>query len=42
MTQIVATHSYLKSDIGLGANQESTNRANTIIAEGLDDPTNLF
>ena len=41
MSQIVATHSYLKDVIGLGANHEGTDRANTITAEGIDDPANL-
>ena len=41
MDQIVATCSYLKGVIGLGANQEGTNFANVIIAEGLGNPANL-
>ena len=41
MDQIIATRSYLKDVIGLGANQVGTDCANTIIAEGLDDPANL-
>ena len=41
MAQIVATRSYLKEVISLGSNQSGTDRANTIIAEGLDDPANL-
>ena len=32
----------IKDVIGLGSNQAGTNGANTIIAEGLNDPTNLF
>ena len=41
MAQTVATHSYLKDVIGLGANQAVTGCANSIISEGLDDPSNL-
>ena len=42
MAQIVATRSYLKEIICLEANQAGTDRENAIIAEGLNDPTNLF
>ena len=42
MAQIIATRSYLKDFIGLGANQAGTDRANSIIAEVLDYPANLF
>ena len=42
MDQIIDTRSYLKDVIGLGSNQSGTNNTNSIIAEGLDDPTNLF
>ena len=41
MAQIVATRSYFKDAIGLGDNQTGTDRANTIIAQGLNDPSNL-
>ena len=41
MAQIVTTHSYLKDVIGLGSNQEGTNCANKIIAEGINDLANL-
>ena len=41
MAQIVDTHSYLKDVIGLGANQAGTDRANSIIAEVLDDTDKL-
>ena len=42
MDQIVATHSYLKYFIGLGDNQAGTDHENTIISEGLDDPSNFL
>ena len=41
MAQIVATHSYLKDNIGLRANQAGTDHSNAIIIEVLDDPVNL-
>ena len=42
MTQIVATRSYLKDVVFLGANQAGTDLSNAIIAEGIDDPANFF
>ena len=41
MAQIVATCYYLKDVIGLGSNQVGTDRANIIIAEGLNNPENF-
>ena len=41
MDQIFATRSYFKDVIGLGSNKADIDCANTIIAEGLDDPASL-
>ena len=41
MAQIVATCSYLKDIIGLGTNQEGTDRAKKITTKELTAPANL-
>ena len=41
MEYTVATCYYLKDVIGLGSNQAGSNNENTIISEGLNNPTNL-
>ena len=42
MTAEAATRTFLRDVIGLGNNEEGTQKANAIIAEGLDDLADLY
>ena len=42
MVTVAATCTYLRTVIGLGNNPQGLERANTIIAEGLDNLANIF